>query len=76
MNKLSKDQIQKLALSAVGFVTNDSGVAVPALAIAVALPLTVAVILRTEEDREQPGAAGARDPQACRTPTADRGALL
>lgn len=65
-----------LVLSAVGFVTNDSGVAVPALAIAVALPLTVAVILRTEEDREQPGAAGARDPEACRTPTADRGALL
>ena len=36
-------------LSAVGFVVNDSGAAVPALALLVAVPATVAVVARVAE---------------------------
>jgi hypothetical protein len=35
-----------LTASAIGFVLNDSGAAVPALAIVVALPATIAVVAR------------------------------
>lgn len=40
--------------SAVGFAVNDSGAAVPALALAVAIPATVAVVLRARRTPEQP----------------------
>ena len=45
--------------SAVGFAVNDSGAAVPALALAVAIPATVAVVLRDRAARPAPEDAAA-----------------
>ena len=42
--------------SAIGFAVNDSGAAVPAMAVLVALPATVAVVLRARRERQEQGA--------------------